>query len=373
VSSRCTNPRPLLLSAAAVALIALSPSPFLAQTPNPVDATAALAAAQEALRTTGPEAALAVVEDALRQGKRAWEVYDLQGQLLQDLGQDRQAETAWRRALQVNPQAKSPRASLARSRVQAGLWLEAVELYQEALAAAPDDVDAGLALARLYWDHQQTARAAEVVRALAEAHPDEAAVQLALAEEFAGGLPAETLEPALKHGLTQADEGVRLAVLKALGRLYTSQGRGEEASAMYAAALPIELQRQGTVSAECFEGALEPQERAARDAMRAALASLAAVEDGTVARERAHRQLAALGAQIEQLSTTLDGIEVSADLATQKASRALGYSRLAEAVDAATGFLDTGDAALSALATENFRAAAQVLSETAPGVWREAP
>ena len=130
---------------------------LLVQRPREVRLLANLASA---LRQAGdPEAALAYIDAALRLDSAAPELWFNYGNLVRDLGRAFEAEQAYRRALELDPNLFRAATNLANLLASLKRADEALELHRRSLAAAPANLPSLRALARLHYERGEFAQA----------------------------------------------------------------------------------------------------------------------------------------------------------------------------------------------------------------------
>lgn len=111
-----------------------------AETLRPADTETLLTRAMMAAAGNAPERALALLDHALGQDARRAEIWLFRGDLLRQAKRRADAQTAYRRALELEPDNVAPRVALAMTQLEADAIEPAAKELKEAAKHAPNDV-----------------------------------------------------------------------------------------------------------------------------------------------------------------------------------------------------------------------------------------
>lgn len=190
----------------------------LARNSKDVDALLLQANAMAGLRD--PSGAIAQIEEALRVDPDSSQAFLNLGVVRVQTGQGKEAETAFRRAIDLEPSLVKPRLALANFLWSTGRGVEAEAMIKEALTTEPQNLLANRMLALLYLSSKRVNEAEAPLKVVAEVSKAPAA-RFQLADYYIGaGRPQEAtaiLSALSSDQATYAEAEARLATLDYVG------------------------------------------------------------------------------------------------------------------------------------------------------------
>jgi serine/threonine protein kinase/tetratricopeptide (TPR) repeat protein len=166
-------------------------------------------------------------------------------QTYSSLGYDNQAEQSARKAVELSqnlPENEKYLIAAVRAQISKN-FPEAIKAYENMAKASPDNTDAQAALAGLYSDSGDLAKASEYYQKILSANPKDIAATLELGRiTIKSGNPQASLEPlnrALSLSIQVDNQETRATSLHAMGAAYRMLGKPEEALRTFEQALEV--------------------------------------------------------------------------------------------------------------------------------------
>ncbi|HKT11952.1 MAG TPA: tetratricopeptide repeat protein [Terriglobia bacterium] len=138
---------------------------------NSTDGSATYRQAQTLLKNQRPAEALNIIRTGLAGNPSDWKLYDLRGRAESSLGNSRQAEASFRKAIELAPEHALGYADLGVLMLQTGRTEEAEQLFHAALNRDPNNFIARLGLGTTLLDLKQTQKAATNLMAVWDSDP----------------------------------------------------------------------------------------------------------------------------------------------------------------------------------------------------------
>ncbi|MFY9561212.1 MAG: tetratricopeptide repeat protein [Terriglobales bacterium] len=166
-------------------------------------------------------------------------------QTYSSLGYDTQAEQSARKAVELSqnlPETEKYLIAAVRAQISKN-FPEAIKAYENLVRASPDNTDAQSALAGLYADSGDFAKASEYYQKILSANPKDIAATLEMGRiTIKSGNPQASLEPlnrALSLSIQVDNQETRATSLHAIGAAYRMLGKPEEALRTFEQALEV--------------------------------------------------------------------------------------------------------------------------------------
>jgi len=305
-----------------------------------------LAPARAALADGRPERALELAEGAAQAGADRVQVLLLKAEIFAQMQQVDDQRKMLLAAVAADNSLCLPRLVLASIEERRGLWQQAEQYYEQAIAADSCCADAYLRLARLYERHGQPMRALRKLQEAVENNPQNMALLQALGAALKRRGMLEPAESVYGRILTQGDKEAQALAYCSLGDIYKQVGQYKEAFDCYVRAEEL-LGDSGSLAQEGYDRIFAAADGTVTQELNNGWQLFDAfVEGGPVAREDAYLVLDDSAWQVEQIKQFLQQVQPPEDRREVHSQRELFYAVAHEALVTAQVYLDTGDASL---------------------------
>ena len=334
---------------------AVSPSPATPQTDF-------LTAARKALQEGNATRALALIASALQAEEDRPQALLLRAQCYATLRSPDLQRESLAAAIAADKSLYEPRLMLAALERDRGLWQSAATMYRDAIAVAPTQAAAYVALSSLYLDQRLASEALKVLQEGAQAAPEDLSLLYVLAGEYKRRGTLAAAEETYAKLAALAPGAQKATALQELGRIYINAGQFAAAFEALKGAAQYAPAGQAKRYAELFVAC----DRAVGQSLDAAFSALADLDRPTrpAPREEVFEKLGAAATQIKKIEEFAAPLELPDEEQLGLAERQLYYSRAAEAVTYALRFVDTGEADLKTRALQRRQEAAAM-----PATW----
>ncbi len=305
-----------------------------------------LAPARAALADGQPEKALRLAEGARQAGADRIQVLLLKAEIFGQMQQVDDQREMLLTAVAADNSLCLPRLMLASIEERRGLWQQAEQYYEQAIAADSCCAAAYLRLARLYGRHGQPMRALRKLQQAVANNPQDMTLLQALGTALKQRGMLQPAESVYGRILAQGDKEAQALAHRSLGDLYKQVGQYKEAFDCYVRAEDL-LGDSGSLAREGYDRIFATADGSVTQALNNGWQLFDAfIEGGPVAREDAYLVLDDSAAQVEQIKQFLQQVQPPEGRREIHFQRELFYAVAHEALITAQVYLDTGDASL---------------------------
>ena len=325
------------------AVAAESPATAPEDTATEVDL---LAPARAALADGQPEKALKLAEGAAQAGADRVQVLLLKAEIFGQMQRVDDQRKMLLAAVAADNSLCLPRLVLASIEERRGLWQQAQQYYEQAIAADSCCAAAYLRLARLYERHGQPMRALRKLQEAVENNPQDMALLQALGAALKQRGMLQPAELVYGRILVQGDEEAQALAHRSLGDIYKQVGQYKEAFDCYVRAEDL-LGDSGSLAREGYDRIFATADGTVTQALNNGWQLFDAfIEGGPAAREDAYLVLDDSARQVAQVKQFLEQVQPPEDRREIHSQRELFYAVAHEALITAQVYLDTGEASL---------------------------
>jgi len=305
-----------------------------------------LAPARAALADGRPERALELAEGAAQAGAERVKVLLLKAEIFAQMQQVDDQRKMLLAAVAADNSLCLPRLVLASIEERRGLWQQAEQYYEQAIAADSSCRAAYLQLARLYERYNQPTRALDTLRQAVESNPQDMTLLQALGAALKQRGMLQPAELVYGRILVQGDKEAQARAHRSLGDIYKQVGQYKEAFDCYVRAEEL-LGDSGSLAQEGYDRIFPTADGTVIQALSNGWQLFDAfIEGGPVAREDAYLVLDDNACQVEQIKQFLQQVQPPEGRQGVHAQRELFYAVAHEALITAQVYLDTGEASL---------------------------
>jgi tetratricopeptide (TPR) repeat protein len=309
--------------------------------------TAAYSLALAAFERGDYGAALIALRDAFEQQEPGGPLHLLRAQVYLAMHQEEEALKDLHSAVAASPDLVEARVRLGYALQMRGLWQDAARHYRAALAIDPGSTAALLGLSRVYRDNGHRRKAIQLLeQAVAAAPaPGDPKLLVALADLQAGGERPEQAEASYLRALELSSGEAAASTLERLGDLYLKLRRHRDALRCYAQAADPALagSDRGSMVERRYREVMRAADSTVREELGETWRTLQDyLRDGLGEREQVFVRMSAYQRHLEEAIRFADGVVPPASLEAEHTRRQLAYSLALEATVAGQAYLDLG-------------------------------